>query len=272
MDDHGTSVQAKPTKGVVFAIFLLAVFAAIFGIIRFRQQLYSQKNENSRRATLAKQTEQQTLSSSMNEALALQQKDTDGDGLSDYDELNRYKTSPYLKDSDSDGYDDKAEIASGNDPNCPKGQECTIAAAPSAAPHLETSPLPSPVRRGDVQGEGGGTGQAQRQSEGVGTGQALPPFTPDSARAMLRQAGLTETQIQQFDDATLKQMYDEAVAKVQVTSPNPLLQGEGAIQQYTPAQIREILKANGISEQMLQGVDDATLQKLFEDAMKNSQQ
>jgi hypothetical protein len=50
--------------------------------------------------------------------------DTDGDTLSDYDELYVFKTSPYLTDSDSDGQDDAEEIAAGLDPNCPTGQEC----------------------------------------------------------------------------------------------------------------------------------------------------
>ena len=245
MDEQQSTKQAKPTRGVVLAIFLLAIFATIFGVMRFRQQLYAQKNENQRRAALAQQSEQQSLSSAMNEALSLQQKDTDGDGLSDYDELNRYKTSPYLKDSDSDTYDDNAEIASGNDPNCPKGQDCAFAAVliPATQPKLEGI-VPSPL-----------VGYPSTSSGNIN--QALPPFSPDTARAMLRQAGLTEDQIQQFDDATLKEMYDEAVAKTQATNPT-LGVGAAPSVNYTPAQIREILKANGISEQMLQGVDDAT--------------
>jgi hypothetical protein len=54
----------------------------------------------------------------------LKNKDTDGDGLSDWDELNIYNTSPYLEDSDSDGFSDKQEINNGKDPNCPAGQNC----------------------------------------------------------------------------------------------------------------------------------------------------
>lgn len=51
--------------------------------------------------------------------------DTDNDGLSDYDELNIYMTSPYLEDSDSDGYADKQEIENDKDPNCPIGRDCS---------------------------------------------------------------------------------------------------------------------------------------------------
>lgn len=50
--------------------------------------------------------------------------DTDNDGVTDFDELYFYKTSPYLFDSDGDGLSDAAEIASGDDPNCPRGEEC----------------------------------------------------------------------------------------------------------------------------------------------------
>ena len=43
--------------------------------------------------------------------------DTDGDGISDFDEVNLYKTNPALADSDNDGFTDGAEIISGFDPN-----------------------------------------------------------------------------------------------------------------------------------------------------------
>src|SRR2546427_13169559 len=43
--------------------------------------------------------------------------DTDHDGLSDYDELYVYHTSPYLEDSDSDGVADGVEVSRGTDPN-----------------------------------------------------------------------------------------------------------------------------------------------------------
>ncbi len=54
----------------------------------------------------------------------LETEDTDGDGLNDWEELSVYKTSPYLADSDSDGYTDKEEIDTGNDPVCAEGTTC----------------------------------------------------------------------------------------------------------------------------------------------------
>lgn len=55
---------------------------------------------------------------------ALQKKDTDQDGLSDYAEIYLYKTSAYLPDTDSDGVTDAIEIAQGTNPNCPEGTNC----------------------------------------------------------------------------------------------------------------------------------------------------
>lgn len=51
--------------------------------------------------------------------------DTDSDGISDYDELNIFATSPYIADTDSDGRPDGAEILEGGDPNCALGKTCT---------------------------------------------------------------------------------------------------------------------------------------------------
>lgn len=42
--------------------------------------------------------------------------DSDGDGLNDGDEVNKYKTHPAYKDTDEDGYDDGMEIKTGHDP------------------------------------------------------------------------------------------------------------------------------------------------------------
>ena len=46
-----------------------------------------------------------------------QNRDTDGDGLTDYEEVRVYETSPKVADSDGDGYSDGIEVRMGGDPN-----------------------------------------------------------------------------------------------------------------------------------------------------------
>ena len=58
--------------------------------------------------------------------LELKNVDTDGDGISDWDEIFIYGTSPYLEDTDGDGLSDYEEIfIYKTDPLCPEGQDCS---------------------------------------------------------------------------------------------------------------------------------------------------
>ena len=102
------------------AVIAMAVAAVIFIPLRINRVISAPFE---RRSTVAFKTQSELQEERME---ALKQKDTDGDGLSDYDELFIFQTSPYLADSDSDGHDDKVEIESGNDPNCPQGQTCRM--------------------------------------------------------------------------------------------------------------------------------------------------
>jgi hypothetical protein len=47
--------------------------------------------------------------------------DSDGDGLSDGEEVNLHGTNPTLRDSDGDGFNDGVEVAAGTLPNSPAG-------------------------------------------------------------------------------------------------------------------------------------------------------
>jgi hypothetical protein len=58
----------------------------------------------------------------------LQERDTDQDGLTDYQEMYQYYTSIFIDDTDSDGVSDFDEVSSGADPLCPEGEDCSLLA------------------------------------------------------------------------------------------------------------------------------------------------
>lgn len=116
------------SRGRKIAVVFLAIFAlgiiVLWGI-NFKNLIKGPFEGNN---SLAERNQAQKTCPSGNCTFSQQQKqknkDTDNDGLSDWEELNIHNTSPYLKDSDSDGMSDKQEIKQGSDPNCPAGEDC----------------------------------------------------------------------------------------------------------------------------------------------------
>lgn len=183
---------------------------------------------------------------------ALQNRDTDQDGLSDFDELYVHQTSPYLEDSDSDGYSDKEEIDSGHDPSCPKGQDCygrtpENVGAQNFVPQESASPqLP----------------------EGFSSIEEL--------RQALEAAGIPKETLDQIDDNSLIELYNQTITE---TGTNPFTQTEGGqtagldaetidyINQFSPEEIRQLLIQSGVDETMLKQVDDETLMKMVAETL-----
>ncbi len=112
----GIGKSQKIIAGILafFAVLVLGLWMAQFK--KSISEPFAYKGETN--------TEQQKDLAQEESEEALRNKDTDNDGLTDWDELYFYNTSPYLEDSDSDGFSDKEEIDSGNDPNCPIGRDC----------------------------------------------------------------------------------------------------------------------------------------------------
>ncbi len=123
--DGGFDEKAPPPpldKNQKIAAVSLAVFAVLIVILwvaQLRNNIYGPFN-----APAGNQVAQTGALDQAAKDAALKTKDTDGDGLSDYDELYVYHTSPYLSDTDSDGTADGVEIKNGTDPNCPVGRDC----------------------------------------------------------------------------------------------------------------------------------------------------
>lgn len=146
--------------------------------------------------------------------LIAQQKntDTDGDGLNDYDELNVYKTSPYLKDSDSDGYDDHTEILSGNNPNCPSGKECGGNGVVSADSSPQNQPVPEDLLGalpipGSLDLSSSSTPAYSSQDIQV----FLSSLTPPEIRSLLISQGVPKEKVDSIPDAELLNMFQAAM-------------------------------------------------------------
>ncbi len=151
---------------------------------------------------------------------ALKSKDTDGDGLSDYEELNRYRTSPYLADTDSDGTNDREEIAKESDPNCPEGRDCREV-APVADPNVELgfedqdiSAIANDQLPMTNVGGAGGDGEMVEITTEAEANEQLKNLTPAQVRQLLLDSGqVTQEQLDAIDDETLMRVYKEVVAQ-----------------------------------------------------------
>lgn len=137
--------------------------------------------------------------------------DTDGDGLMDYDELFVYKTSPYLADSDSDGFDDKTELYSGNDPNCPQGKECGrtfVQSADAVATTNTNTQFLSGVLNVDPSKLEGVTLDSVEDIQ-----QFFASLGVEEVRSMLRSQGVPEETIAQLDEEQLMALFEAAIVQ-----------------------------------------------------------
>ncbi|OGL63426.1 hypothetical protein A3C09_01010 [Candidatus Uhrbacteria bacterium RIFCSPHIGHO2_02_FULL_47_44] len=136
-------------------------------------------------------------------------KDTDIDGLSDYDELYVYKTSPYLRDSDSDATDDKTEVFAGTDPNCPVGKNCVslgeTANVDSTSPQdfLGSTPGNEAILQ---------SGQLKFQNK-EDVQKFFKAATATEIRAALIQSGVKKEEVDKISDEDLQKLFEQAIGQ-----------------------------------------------------------
>lgn len=165
--------------------------------------------------------------------LALRTKDTDQDELSDYDEMYIWNTSPYLSDTDSDGYTDKEEVESGNNPNCPKGKNCVVASStaegfqPGSADAVtgggvDPFDLIPPSTQTELFGGQSitdqifgnqipGDEQVSQQEDMDALVQSLSEFSADDLRKLLLENGVPESVVNNLDDETITGLYQQSL-------------------------------------------------------------
>jgi hypothetical protein len=138
----------------------------------------------------------------------LKNKDTDGDGLSDWDELNIYNTSPYLEDSDSDGFPDKQEIDNNKDPNCPAGRDCygQNFSSPQPSAKNQTSDTENNFLEELNKTANGQTNGGEMSFNQMGKLDAA------TLRQMLKEAGMSEELLNQISDEELLKTWQEIIS------------------------------------------------------------
>lgn len=178
-------------KIAVVVLSFFGIFIIVFWVYQFNSRL-----TNPLYAGLDKKTVSSTQTTDY--IASLQTKDTDGDGLKDYDELYAYSTSPYLADTDSDGINDGQEIKNGADPLCPEGKNCNI-----SAPTINATTTPTPIVDGTI--------STDLNSDGLDSGALQKALSGQIDAATLRQllisSGADASIINQISDEDLMKSY-----------------------------------------------------------------
>lgn len=136
--------------------------------------------------------------------------DTDKDGISDWDELFIYGTSPYLEDTDGDGLIDYEEIfIYKTNPNCPEGQDCSGFLNQSSSQN--TTSYNDEVDdfynlliglEGSVAGDSQSTNNTQSNQ-----------INPTYLRNLLLENGFSQENLDQVSDEDLVSIYQEVLSK-----------------------------------------------------------
>lgn len=204
---------ASPLSTEQKVAFGLLMFLGLGGVVFGAQSFGANMKRPIQEQIAAFYTGEEFLTSDQREAKEMEEsktKDTDADGLVDYDELYVYKTSPYIADSDSDGFNDKDEVYSGNNPNCPTGKNCGLVSS-SAEAVAETSAADAFIE---------GLGEDQLLDAGSVTFESeediekfFQKATLDQIRAALIDAGMSKEELDTIDDKSLIEFFNGSIAQ-----------------------------------------------------------
>lgn len=230
------------------AVLFFGIAGIIFGFGHFKSLIFEPYD---RPPVTSDVSFADNINSADQDLLGLRDKDTDQDGLSDYDELYVYQTSPYLEDTDSDGIDDKKEIAQASDPRCPKGQDC-VAFYPEAPLAEGSATTTSPVAdASQLRQLLLNAGVPAATLEGVSDDQLLQTYLEVTGSSAADQSASSGTS-----------GYSSTTSQTSITLPVDQLS------QLTPQQLRDQLLQQGIPAETLNQITDEQLMQLAEDTLQ----
>jgi len=193
----------KNRKLFLFILTVLAISGAGFAVYQVYDYIYGSLRFKGEIKSISQLREESQLRS-VAYFMSLQKQDTDKDGLSDYDEMYNYQTSPFLEDSDSDGLSDKVELEAGGDPLCHKDKDCSGETASPFSPLTEleaqipilNQPLPE---------------NTLSQEDQETLKQASADLSAEELRSLLEQNGFTEEQMEAFSDEELLETWQRVL-------------------------------------------------------------
>ncbi len=253
-DDEKTERKIKQQKIIFFSFISFGIISLV---LAFYQLKYSLKSPFFEDIPSSEETGQADLAVKQNDDFLLQHTDTDKDGLTDYDEIYVYGTSPYLADSDSDGYSDAQELNTKNNPNCPENKNCDL--------YLDktfiASSSPSAISADALLG---------------GMDTSALEIDANTLRQTLLQAGVPSDVLAQISDETLLQEYANVAGATPAATPamsgTGLNLSEEDLSNLTPQEIRDLLVSKGIDKKILDTIDDDTLKKDFLETLTSTKQ
>lgn len=149
----------------------------------------------------------------------LRRTDTDGDGISDWDESNVFHTNPNLRDTCGDGISDNVRIATGKNLTCAESGlrreidtsnvEITTSTLYGDIP---TGPSPDQIYGDMIRAAQKARDQANSgQAPATTTSTSSIPREPKAIRALL-QGQMDQAQLDTLTDEQLLEAYDQAIA------------------------------------------------------------
>lgn len=210
------SAREQQQLTVAFLV-IISVSTLILGFLQVRHLLnrpfyyFTQVDVNSYVQPFTEEEEQ------LSQVVESQNKDTDEDGLNDYEELYVYSSSPYIADTDSDGFSDKQEVDSNHNPNCPASENC-LGGTTEGASELDSAILTNPD---DLRVALMNYGYSQEQVAAMSDEQLraayvaiitseqpiAEPSQADQLRSAILQAGIV-------DEETLNTLSDEEIIRI----------------------------------------------------------
>lgn len=250
------SALSNEQKVSFILLMIFSILVIVLGCLQIRNTLYKSFAQNSGIPL--------DINSQVKNTDALRQRDTDGDGLNDYDELYVYSTSPYLADSDSDGINDGQEVQNKTNPNCKEGSGCEADAT------LVTQKTTSTISGSEPSVTIGGV---TFSGDTADLGQIFSD--PQKIRQLLVESGMTEEAVSAFTDQELLAQtasYRQTAIKAK-DAQNQLINMFGSAsnsssssqavnqtgditESNNPQEVRKFLLQNGVPQETLDKISD----------------